>query len=547
MIDLHALSYVVDDVLYLRDQRDAAQIHYIPLRPSVRRDAQGTPKFTLVRWRPEDPADLTQRGGGNLSADLDLRVGEARLAAARGVLEPLLGVEGLRLVGVHAESVSIDLVVGPPGSQPLATGRPSPQPGMPASLTHRVGVHGAIALAGAIGARDGGVGAIYRAEVEVWRRPLAARLRLDAPSAWEQLRRDLPPVPLHLERLRPAVETLLEAGLAILECGEPAPAPDALRDRLVAFVLERLFEPVAAPPVPAPLEPGAPEPAAPPDPGQPAPVAQEPPPPQAHPVFAPLAFDGGWVLRRDPPVSAASLDLSVGGVGRVSFEPRATLGQMLPEAARADLVRDIELTSAFFAVLEVSVKPVVDWAADGVKALIVELEYPGDRAEGSAAEARTSLTFDPQDTGPKSFRARPTDPSRRPYRWRVTTVLESDSRWAGGRGLESEWATAEDPTLVVHLPTVLGMHPVRVVLPPQHAVGWPQVVVQLSYADEARGVYGDAVLRLDADTPEGTWCLRGVTPSQPTWTWKAMWRSAAGSTAMSSGSSTERELLLSPP
>ncbi len=55
------------------------------------------------------------------------------------------------------------------------------------------------------------------------------------------------------------------------------------------------------------------------------------------------------------------------------------------------------------------------------------------------------------------------------------------------------------------------------------------------------------MLRLDADPPEGTWCRRGVTPSQPTWTWKAMWRSAAGSTAMSSGSSTERELLLSPP
>lgn len=167
----------------------------------------------------------------------------------------------------------------------------------------------------------------------------------------------------------------------------------------------------------------------------------------------------------------------------------------------------VDLDAPWFERRTVEVVPQIDFTADGIETVQVELTY-GDRTR--------SLLFEAGETG--EARARSVEWASdleedaegqrrmvRPVTWRYTV------RFAGADGTERP-RRLESPELVTTADRVplsprdlYSLEPIPITPLSFPWDRWPHVSVRLRYDDEDHGIHQDDTFLLDQETPEATW------------------------------------------
>jgi hypothetical protein len=190
VIDLAAAVRSINGISVFSDHADPDRFHYLPIRPAVRRESDGSPEFRLLAYRVADAATL---GGGLLTFTVDLSVAPDALATLRSALVAQVGRSGITLGPIWPDSGTCRLILLDAASSDAGPGLlvdrilGGADPALAAdcaTLFATVLEPAAVSIVeGAVRAGGLPVGVVYTLQVPALRPALRARIQADYKAA----------------------------------------------------------------------------------------------------------------------------------------------------------------------------------------------------------------------------------------------------------------------------------------------------------------------------------------------------------------------------
>jgi hypothetical protein len=483
MLALERPLGVVSDLALFGDHADPKRVYYIPTRPQLAREG-ASQELAFVKFRETDAAD---GGVGLLSFTTELAVSDQQLEKAKdlvvrqgipeplfaqvpwvsgkavfaaalaegdGFVEKLLGEVTPDLAATNRAMFSLRLteegarlveaLVTMDGPNPLGVRYELEYAGLRPALDVKISadykrIYQELSWGFQLGVAYEGVGVrasvesstqklvesgAIRIEVMHFTDDAALKARVDDAIHWFQdrilqdfFKTSLQPA-AHEDLLQKAVDAAAKLGAATLQ--------DALKDASLAGQLAKMLG--VSPDALTRLGQGA---------GAGAGAGQAG---SSQSTFA-LQLQFSFRDIKQDELKTITLDWREARAERRTAAPQGLLSKI---AGRPHVV-EAQDTGTFWNKLDVSVRPLGDFAALGAQRLVVQLAYPDE----NAPESQTACAFEPGDSAPKHFSAWT---NGKPPRYRARTEVHFDEHgpWPGPPLNTGAWQTLESLDLAVH-------------------------------------------------------------------------------------------------